>query len=451
MDTKLLRQKILDLAIRGKLVPQDPNDEPASVLLERIRAEKEQLIKEGKIKRSKKSVATDKPHYENTPFEIPTSWEWTSIENIAESNIGLTYKPSDVSNTGIPVFRSNNIQNREISLENLIRVNTEIQSKQYLHDGDLLICARNGSRNLVGKCAIIKHLKEPSSFGAFMAVCRSEYNPWIFICLNSEYFNRYLDASNSTAINQVTQKMLLAFNIPFPPLSEQKKVIKEIKKWFEYIDILEQEKNNVVDLIQQAKSKILDLAIHGKLVPQDPANEPAIELLKRINPDFVPADTSHYGQLPNGWYECTLENIVDYEQPQAYIVNSTEYSDKYPTPVLTAGKSFIIGYTNETNGIFNKLPVIIFDDFTTDSKYVDFPFKVKSSAMKILKVNPEVNIKYIALFMSKKRLTSETHKRYWISEYSKLPLPLPPRSEQDKIVKQVEIIFDNLDSITADL
>ena len=155
--------------------------------------------------------------------------------------------------------------------------------------------------------------------------------------------------------------------------------------------------------------------------------------------------------MPNGWYECTLENIVDYEQPQAYIVNSTEYSDKYPTPVLTAGKSFIIGYTNETNGIFNKLPVIIFDDFTTDSKYVDFPFKVKSSAMKILKVNPEVNIKYIALFMSKKRLTSATHKRYWISEYSKLPLPLPPRSEQDKIVKQVKIIFDNLDSITADL
>ena len=168
-------------------------------------------------------------------------------------------------------------------------------------------------------------------------------------------------------------------------------------------------------------------------------------------PTHFLCDISHYGQLPNGWYECKLENIVDYEQPQAYIVNSTEYSDKYKTPVLTAGKSFIIGYTNETTGIFNKLPVIIFDDFTTDSKYVDFPFKVKSSAMKILKVNPEVNIKYIALFMSKKRLTSETHKRYWISEYSKLPLPLPPRSEQDKIVKQVKIIFDNLDSITADL
>ena len=155
--------------------------------------------------------------------------------------------------------------------------------------------------------------------------------------------------------------------------------------------------------------------------------------------------------MPNGWYKCTLEDIVDYEQPQAYIVNSTEYSDKYRTPVLTAGKSFIIGYTNESNGIFDKLPVIIFDDFTTDSKYVDFPFKVKSSAMKILKVKSEVNIKYVALFMSKKRLTSETHKRYWISEYSKLPLPLPPRAEQDKIVKQVKSIFDNLDSITAGL
>ena len=155
--------------------------------------------------------------------------------------------------------------------------------------------------------------------------------------------------------------------------------------------------------------------------------------------------------MPNGWCECRLEDFIEYEQPQAYIVNSTNYSDEYETPVLTAGKSFIIGYTNETNGIFNNVPVLIFDDFTTDSKYVDFPFKVKSSAMKILKVNSRINIKYVSYFMNITRLISETHKRYWISEYSKLSILIPPKAEQDRIVEQVEFIFDKLDSITAEL
>ena len=155
--------------------------------------------------------------------------------------------------------------------------------------------------------------------------------------------------------------------------------------------------------------------------------------------------------MPNGWCECKLEDFIEYEQPQAYIVDSTNYSGEYETPVLTAGKSFIIGYTNETKGIFNNVPVLIFDDFTTDSKYVDFPFKVKSSAMKILKVNSRINIKYVSYFMNITRLISETHKRYWISEYSKLSILMPPKAEQDRIVKQVEFIFDKLDSITAEL
>ena len=193
MDTKKLRQKILDLAIHGKLVPQDPNDEPASVLLERIRAEKERLIKEGKIKKSRASKTSDTPHYEQVPFEIPEGWCWSTIDEVAESNIGLTYKPSDICENGVPVYRSSNIQNRRICLNELVRVNATILPKQYLQEGDLLICARNGSRNLVGKCAIIEKLNEPTSFGAFMAVCRSVLNPWIFHVLNSNYFNEYLD------------------------------------------------------------------------------------------------------------------------------------------------------------------------------------------------------------------------------------------------------------------
>ena len=312
MNTKALRQKILDLAIHGKLVPQDPNDDPASVLLERIKAEKERLIKDGKIKRAKRSkAACDKPHYENeVPFEVPSSWEWTTIGDIAESNIGLTYKPTDICDNGIPVYRSNNIQNRRIDKTELVRVDTRILDKQFLAVGDLLICARNGSRRLVGKCALIEELAEPTSFGAFMAVCRSVYNPWISLLLNTNYFDRYLDDSNSATINQVTQTMLLSFQLPFPPKNEQERIIKEVQKWSKLIDDVESGNKRLQALITASKSKIIDLAIHGKLVPQDPTDEPASELLKRINPKAeIACDNAQYGKLPNGWCECNLSSL----------------------------------------------------------------------------------------------------------------------------------------------
>lgn len=155
--------------------------------------------------------------------------------------------------------------------------------------------------------------------------------------------------------------------------------------------------------------------------------------------------------MPAGWSICLLEDIIDYEQPTQYIVASTYYNDEYKTPVLTAGKSFILGYTNERNGIYNNLPTIIFDDFTTDSRLVNFPFKVKSSAMKILQVNKDISIQYVAYFMSITRLAGNTHKRYWISEYSKIPIPIPPKEEQDRIVQIISEIENNLDSISAEL
>ncbi len=239
--------------------------------------------------------------------------------------------------------------------------------------------------------------------------------------------------------------------IPLPPLAEQYRIVAEIEKWFALIDQIEQGKVDLQTIIKQTKSKILDLAIHGKLVPQDPNDEPAIELLKRINPDFTPCDNGHYENLPDGWGVCRLEDIVDYEQPTAYIVNSTSYNDSYPIPVLTAGKSFIIGYTNEVKWIYSKLPCIIFDDFTTDSKFVDFPFKVKSSAMKILQIRKDVETEYVAMFMNTTRLIGDTHKRYWISEYSKLTIPIPPKAEQKRIVDTVHTAFAKLDTIMESL
>ena len=144
--------------------------------------------------------------------------------------------------------------------------------------------------------------------------------------------------------------------------------------------------------------------------------------------------------------EYELGQLLSYEQPTPYIVESTKYSEKYKTPVLTAGKSFIIGYTNEETGIYNSLPVIIFDDFTTSSQYVNFKFKVKSSAMKILTANTDLVLpKYIFYRMQIINFDHSTHKRYWIQHYSKLKIQIPTLSEQERIIRKIEELFSELD------
>ena len=144
--------------------------------------------------------------------------------------------------------------------------------------------------------------------------------------------------------------------------------------------------------------------------------------------------------------EYELGDLLLYEQPTAYIVESTDYSDSYSVPVLTAGKSFILGYTNETTGVFDKLPVIIFDDFTTATQYVNFPFKVKSSAMKILHINTDLVLpKYIFYRMQIIQFDHSTHKRYWIQQYSRIKVSIPPIPEQERIVARIEELFSQLD------
>ena len=147
------------------------------------------------------------------------------------------------------------------------------------------------------------------------------------------------------------------------------------------------------------------------------------------------------------WREYELGELLSYEQPTPYIVSSTDYNDKYKTPVLTAGKSFILGYTNETQSVYTALPVIIFDDFTTASQYVNFEFKVKSSAMKILTPNTELVLpKFIYYQMQIIRFDHSTHKRYWIQQYSKIKVAIPPIPEQEQIVARIEELFSELDN-----
>ena len=147
------------------------------------------------------------------------------------------------------------------------------------------------------------------------------------------------------------------------------------------------------------------------------------------------------------WKEYTLGELLQYEQPTAYIVKSTDYNDNYKTPVLTAGKTFILGYTNERQGVYDELPVIIFDDFTTASQYVNFKFKVKSSAMKILKANAGLVLpKFVFYRMQIIKFDASTHKRYWIQHYSKIKVKIPPTiSEQEHIISRIEELFSQLD------
>ena len=238
------KAKILDLAIRGQLVPQDPTDEPASVLLERIRAEKEELIKQGKIKRDKKESVIfrgeDNSYYEKMPdgklhclddqlpFELPDGWEWCNLSMIGTTNIGLTYRPTNIEPDGVIVLRSCNIVNDQVDLSDLVRVKTTIRENQYVQKNDILICARNGSRALVGKCALIPDLGEPASFGAFMAIYRTEYFEYIVHYLRSSFFRSVFDDSNSTAINQLTQDMLKRAIVPLPPVFEQRRITETI-------------------------------------------------------------------------------------------------------------------------------------------------------------------------------------------------------------------------------
>ena len=319
MDTKALRQKILDLAIHGKLVPQDPNDEPASVLLERIKAEKERLIKEGKIKRSKKSAKTsDTPHYENVPFEVPNNWIWTTIGGLCSKiGSGSTPKGSNYSSEGVLFFRSQNVYNDGIVLDDIKYISDEVHQSMIgteVLPNDLLLNITGGS---LGRCAIVPNEINKGNVSQHVCILRP-------ITISSNYFHALILStffSKSMKITGSGREGLPKYNLeqmmfPLPPLAEQKRIVSEIERWFSLIDIIEKDKQDLHTIIKQAKSKILDLAIHGKLVPQDPNEEPASELLKRINSKTeITCDNAHNKkfpyEIPDTWVWCSHNSILD--------------------------------------------------------------------------------------------------------------------------------------------
>ena len=300
MDTKALRQKILDLAIRGKLVPQDPNDEPASVLLERIREQKQQMVKDGKLKKkdikndSVIFVGEDNLHYEKLqdgsvkciedaiPFELPEGWCWTRLGCITDV-IQYGLSNSAESSGDYRLLRITDIQDGSVNWDSVPFTSTNEPEKYLLHKEDIVF-ARTGAT--VGKSFLIKDVPYASVYASYLIRIRLIYGisaNYVYQFFNSYcYWSQITDKSVGVGQPNCNGTSLKELLIPLPPQKEQDRIVPAANNLLKITDIISSEREQLSEVIQTTKSKILDLAIRGKLVPQDTNDEPASALLDRI-------------------------------------------------------------------------------------------------------------------------------------------------------------------------
>ena len=316
MDTKKLRQKILDLAIHGKLVPQDPNDEPASVLLERIRAEKEQLIKEGKIKAPKKSKsAGDTSHYpKDVPFAVPEGWVWCHLSDLASFAGGKT--PSmdnkDFWKNGKHLWITSKDMKSRYLIDSQMKISdTAVREMTVFHPGTILMVNRSGILRRTLPLAILNAeatINQDIKAIVPYLLCISPYLYYAILSQESFILSEYKKAG--TTVDNINFDKFISLLIPLPPQKEQDRIVSSINQYFAIIENIDSSQKELNTSLEAAKAKILDLAIRGKLEPQDPNEEPAIELLKRINPNFKASDNLHYeGVIPDGWQICRLSDL----------------------------------------------------------------------------------------------------------------------------------------------
>ena len=481
MDTKKLRQKILDLAIHGKLVPQDPNDEPASVLLERIRAEKERLVKEGKIKKSKATKTTYTPHYENVPFEIPSTWEWCKLGDLAFYKKGpfgssltksMFVAPSD--NT-YKVYEQKNAIQKDHKLGSYFISKEKYESLigfAVLPNDIIVSCA-----GTIGETYVLpENIREGIINQALMLIrlyCRDIerfYLLYFDFILKEEAYKE----SKGTAIKNIPPfDILKNFYIPLPPLAEQQRILDEVDNWMALVDSIDRNKEHLESIIKQTKSKILDLAIHGKLVPQDPNDEPATELLKRINPKAeIACDNGQYGKVPNGWAICTIGDLFDVVSAKRVL--KSDWTNK-GIPFYRARE--IVQLHRE--GVADKDLFITEQLFEELKDKFDIPkagdimlsavgsigytyivnekdkFYYKDASVLCLKNINKLNSLYFSMIFETSFVKEQMYDNskgttvdtITIEKLRKYFVPLPPLAEQYRIVAKIEELFSSLDNI----
>ena len=508
MTPEQLKASILQRAMEGKLVPQNPNDEPASELLKRIKAEKEKLISEGKIKRDKKETeifrGDDGKHYEkfadgstqeiDVPYDIPENWEWVKVGNICTTNIGLTFKPSEVQETGIPIYKANNIKNGKISTLDLAFVSekTIIKENEWLNKNDILMAVRSGSKQLVGKTAIVGNLKMKTSFGAFMSVIRpiSVSSTFMNYFFQSSHFRSQLDDANTTTIFQVTQKMLKETLLPLPPLAEQKRIVAQIERALKKVEIYAESYNRLEQLDKEfpdkLKKSILQYAMQGKLVEQDPNDESVEVLLEKIRAEKqklfeegkikkkdleIPIvsqgdDNSYYEQLPRNWMFSTLDSVSNLYTGNS--INATE-KKKYFSGVdginYIATKDVNFDNTiNYDNGIripdnyLSKFKISYFNSVLLCLEGGSAGRKIGLLKQDVCFGNKLCNLsfyygenKFLYYFLQSPQFLSDFQKNksgiiggVSIKNLGNIPIPILPINEQNRITQKVEKLFEKV-------
>ena len=475
MNTKALRQKILDLAIHGKLVPQDPNDEPASVLLERIKAEKERLIKEGKIKRTKRSkAACDKPHY---PYELPEGWTWCKLDDLAfykKGPFGSSLTKAMFVSKGddtYKVYEQKNAIQKDCTLGTyyISKEKYESLSGFAIQPFDIIVsCA-----GTIGETYVLpRNIQKGIINQALMLIrlyCRDIeqfYLLYFDFILKEEAKN----SSKGTAIKNIPPfDVLKNFYIPIPPLKEQIRILDEINKWMSFVELIETGTANLQNVIKQTKSKILDLAIHGKLVPQDPTDEPARELLKRINPKAeIACDNPQYGKLPNGWCETLLGNIGTWQSGATPSRLRKEYyggsipwlktGDLNDGIVQSIPECITERALEETSVKLNPAGSILIAMYGATIGRIGIlskPATTNQACCACVDYLPEKKFLFYFLLANRENFIAmggggaqpNISKEKIIHTH----IPLPPQQEQQRIVAKIEELFAQLDNITSSL
>ncbi len=495
MNTKQLRQKILDLAIRGQLVPQDSSDEPASVLLEKIRAEKQTLIEQKKIKKDKKSsyITCDLSPYQKytehfadgsfkditdeIPFEIPENWAWCRLEEITKT-IQYGVSKSAKSEGLYRLLRITDIQYNKVIWENVPF--TDIKEKDaenfILENGDFLF-ARTGAT--VGKSYLVEDLVEKSVFASYLiriSLLPNNNINYIKYFFNSEFYWQQI-SEKSIGIGQpnVNGTSLKELFLPLPPLSEQRRIVEKIEELLALVDDLETNKIDLQSYIKQAKSKVLEMAVRGELVPQNPEDEPASVLLERIKKEqksskFKGKNTehnTHYEEelpfdIPENWVWCRLGEVCEIIMGQS---PKSENISKKGKLEFHQGKIFFTSkyiqssesYTNEITKIAPKNSVLICVRAPVGE--VNITNRKLCIGRGLCSIVPlqemsEIFVYYWTKILKEKfiqKATGSTFASISIDIIRNEIIPLPPLSEQHRIVEKIEEIFSALEFIEESL
>ena len=458
MDTKKLRQKILDLAIHGKLVPQDPNDEPASVLLERIKAEKERLIKEWKIKGSKKYAKTsDTPHYGNMPFEVPDNWKWCKLEDIVSFGGGKTPSMDNKEywHNGNHLWVTSKDMKYSHITDSLMKITDKALELMTIYErGTLLIVTRSG---ILRHTLPISILESPATVNQDLKAISpylQELSEYLYIVIKAnEHFILKEYHKDGTTVDSIDFDKFKCLPIPLPPITEQRRIVAETKHWFALIEQINQDKSDLHTIIHKVKNKILDFAIHGKLVPQDPNDEPAFELLKRINPKAeITCDNGHYPQLPDGWVVVPMQMLCS--------LTDGEKLDGKEMPNLDV--KYLRGerdFKTQTNGRYvaaNSLLILV--DGENSGEVFRTPIEgYQGSTFKQLHINENMLAEYILHVINLHRKALRENKvgsaipHLDKKLFKAIEVPVPPYDEQVRIVTVINSMHSKLDAIMENL